>query len=390
MCIRSGKEIFDLSNNFSQFCISSFVVEGEKPTHTKIRVNLDFVPTNLTTLYSYLIGIPWLLILRMIQTSYFLPFTIKLIRLLKRICHWHHKHVIFNTLEPRSAVYKSWVEGEMYCSFSTHWLISIYELFPAPNIHTFIPQLVRVLHQYTRSRVQTLLKSWLFQASIYSTASIAFITARIIAYLISHPQFNIWNTSYITSTFLPLRLLKTQKKPAPHASGFIGQLVKASHRYWSCVQTLLKSRLFAGFYIRKSINCFHNCDDHCLLDFTSTVQYLKYFKYNFKLIPHGLLRTPKWPAPNISSSVDWIIAQVSWGHRFKHRQSADFFRLLYTQLHKLLLYRDWFISIYDLFPAPNIHAFMAQLLRISHQYTRSWVQTLLKSWLFQASLHSIA
>ena len=54
----SGKKIFDVSNNFSQFCISNFVVDGEKPTHTKICVNLDFVQTNLTMLYSYLMGIP--------------------------------------------------------------------------------------------------------------------------------------------------------------------------------------------------------------------------------------------------------------------------------------------------------------------------------------------
>ena len=166
MCIVSGKEIFDLSNNFSQFCISNFVVEREKPTHTKIRVNLNFVATNLTMLYSYLIGIPWLLILRMIQRSYFLPFTIKLIRSLKRIYHWHHKHVMFHTLKPSRAVSKSWVVGEMYCSFSTDWFIPIYDLFPAPNIHAFIAQLLRMSHQYTRSRVQTLLKSWLFQASL--------------------------------------------------------------------------------------------------------------------------------------------------------------------------------------------------------------------------------
>ena len=83
----SGKETFYLSNNFSQFCTSNVVVEREKPTHTKIRVNLDFVQTNLTTLCCYLIGIPWLLILRMIQTRYFLPFIIKLIRYLKRIYH---------------------------------------------------------------------------------------------------------------------------------------------------------------------------------------------------------------------------------------------------------------------------------------------------------------
>ena len=145
--------------------ISNFV-EREKPTHTKIRVNLDFVPTNLTTLYCYLIGIPWLLILRMIQRSYFLPFTIKLIIFLKRIYHSHHKH----TLEPSSAVYKSWIVGETYCSFSTDWLILIYDLSPAPNVRGFIAQLARVSHKYTRSRVQTLLTSWLFQASLYSIA----------------------------------------------------------------------------------------------------------------------------------------------------------------------------------------------------------------------------
>ena len=33
--------------------------------------------------------------------------------------HWYHKHVIDHTLEPSSAVYKSWVVGETYCSFIT-------------------------------------------------------------------------------------------------------------------------------------------------------------------------------------------------------------------------------------------------------------------------------
>ena len=146
MCTVSGKEIFDLSNNFSQFCVSNFVVERQKPTHTKIRVILDFVQLNLTTLYCYLIGIPWLLILRMIQRSYFLPFTIKLIRLLKSMYHWHHKHVIDHTLEPSSAVYKSWVVCETHCSFSTDWLISIYDLFPPPNISGFIAQLAGASH----------------------------------------------------------------------------------------------------------------------------------------------------------------------------------------------------------------------------------------------------
>ena len=58
----SGKKIFHLSNDFPQFYISIFVVDREKPTHTKICVNLDFAQTNLTMLYCYLIGIPRLLI----------------------------------------------------------------------------------------------------------------------------------------------------------------------------------------------------------------------------------------------------------------------------------------------------------------------------------------
>ena len=37
LCRVGGKEIFDISNNFCQFCISNVVVEREKPTHTKIR-----------------------------------------------------------------------------------------------------------------------------------------------------------------------------------------------------------------------------------------------------------------------------------------------------------------------------------------------------------------
>ena len=143
----------------SQFCISNFVVEREKPTHTKIHVNLDFVPKILTKLYCYLIWIPGLLILRMIQRGYFLPFTIKLIRLLKRIHHWHHEHVILHTLEQNSAVYKSWVVGETYSSFSKDWFISIYDLFPAPNVSGFIDHLVRLSHWYRESRVQTPLKS---------------------------------------------------------------------------------------------------------------------------------------------------------------------------------------------------------------------------------------
>ena len=118
MCIASEREIFDLSNNFLSFAFQILLLKERN------LLILRYVPTNLTTLYCYLIRIPWLLILRMIQRSYFLPFTIKLIRLFKSMDHWHNKHVTDHTLEPSSAVYKSWVVGERHCSFSTHWFIS--------------------------------------------------------------------------------------------------------------------------------------------------------------------------------------------------------------------------------------------------------------------------
>ena len=141
----------------------------------------------------------------------------------------------------------------------------------------------------------------LTMSGLYILNCIAFINARIIAALISHLQFNIWNISYY-NLFIPHGLHRTHKSLTPNVSGFIAQLVTASHRYWSWVRTLVKSRLFAGFYIRKSINCFHNCDN-CLLDFTSAVPYWKYFTYNLKFIPHGLVRTHKWPAPNVSGFI---------------------------------------------------------------------------------------
>ena len=64
---------------------------------------------------------------------------------------------------------------------------------------------------------------------------------------------------------------------------------------------------FSGFYTHKCINCFHNWEDHSLLDFTSAVQDMKFFIYNFTFIPHGLLRTHKWPAPNVSGFIPHLV-----------------------------------------------------------------------------------
>ena len=47
------KKIFDLSNNFSQFYISNFVVDREKRTHTQICVYLDFVQNNAVLLFDW-------------------------------------------------------------------------------------------------------------------------------------------------------------------------------------------------------------------------------------------------------------------------------------------------------------------------------------------------
>ena len=128
----------------------------------------------------------------------------------------------------------------------------------------------------------------------------------------SYPQFYIWNISYIiwhSFTFIPhgLELIRTQKWPAPTLSGFIAHLVRTSHWHRDVTASNSVEVLsFSGFYIRNCINCVHNCKDYNLLDFTSAVQYMKHFINHLTLIPHGLIRTNKWPAPNVSG----LIAQL--------------------------------------------------------------------------------
>ena len=58
------------------------------------------------------------------------------------------------------------------------------------------------------------------------------------------------------------------------------------------------------------------------------ISHLQYFIYNFSFIPHGLIRTHKWPAPNGSGFKG--VAPVSRVHGFKLRWSRQFFRLVYT------------------------------------------------------------
>ena len=83
-------------------------------------------------------------------------------------------------------------------------------------------------------------------------------------------------------TFISHGFLTTHKLPAPNVSDFIAHLVRASHQYYEVTDSNPVEALnFSGFYIRNCINCVHNCEDHSLLDFTSAVQYMKCFIYNF-------------------------------------------------------------------------------------------------------------
>ena len=79
-------------------------------------------------------------------------------------------------------------------------------------------------------------------------------------------------------TFNPYGLHTTHKWPPPNVSAFIAQLVGVSHRYHEVTgSNPVEVLTFSGFYICNCMNCFHNCEDHRLLDFPSTVQYMKYF-----------------------------------------------------------------------------------------------------------------
>ena len=46
---------------------------------------------------------------------------------------------------------------------------------------------------------------------------------------------------------------------------------------------------------------------HGLLDFRSAVQYMKHFIYHFTSILHWLIRTHKWPAPNVSGFIAQLV-----------------------------------------------------------------------------------
>ena len=128
---------------------------------------------------------------------------------------------------------------------------------------------------------------------------------------VQYMKYFIYNFS-----FIPHRLLRAHKWRAPNITCFIAQLLTALHRYHEVTgSNPVEILTFSGLYTRNCINCIHNSEDRSLLDFTSAVQYMKYFLYNLTFIPHRLLRTHKWPAINNATG---FIAQFDRAlHRYR-------------------------------------------------------------------------
>ena len=151
-------------------------------------------------------------------------------------------------------------------SSSIHSLLEVRtHKWPSPmaNVSGFIAQLVRASHWYrevTGSNPNKVLK---FSGFIYAIAKIAFTTARIIASLDFISTVHIWSLHIsFHRWFIPYGNITTHKWPAPNASGFIAQLIRASHRYREVTgSNPLKSWIFK-LHLRNCKNCVHNCEDH--------------------------------------------------------------------------------------------------------------------------------
>ena len=67
-------------------------------------------------------------------------------------------------------------------------------------------------------------------------------------------------------TFIPHGLIWTHKWPAPNVSGFLAELVRASHRCSEVTGSNPVEVLTFQAFIHNCLNCVHNCEDHSLLD----------------------------------------------------------------------------------------------------------------------------
>ena len=100
---------------------------------------------------------------------------------------------------------------------------------------------------------------------------------------------HIWFISYIINTHFFHGNIWTHNWPAPNVSGFIAQLVRASHRYREVTGSNPVEVLnFCQASLRNCINCFH-CDDHF---YTFKQYHRKVLLSNFHL--NGNTRPRSW------------------------------------------------------------------------------------------------
>ena len=143
--------------------------------------------------------------------------------------------------------------------------------------------------------------------------------------------------------FIPYGNIGTHKWPAPNVSGFIAQLVRASHRYHEVTRSNPVEVLnFSGFFTQlqklRSYSC--NCKDHSFSWFhiRSSYNYDPFhISFHRWFIPYGNVGTHKWPAPNVSG---FIAQLVRASHRYRKVTGWNPVEVLnfsgfFTQLQKL-------------------------------------------------------
>ena len=198
------------------------------------------------------------------------------------------------------------IRSSVYGTFHMYHFTSIlHVLIRTPNVSGFIALLCRASHRYhevTGSNPVEFLTFSGFSTQLLKCVHTWYVNG-LLDFKIRSSIYGTFHIYHLTSILHGL--IRTHKWPAPNISGFIAQLVRASHRYREVTHSNpVKSWLFQPS-IRNCLNCVHNCGDHGLLDFKiHSSLYGTFHIYHFTSILHGLIGTHKWPAPNVS----WFIA----------------------------------------------------------------------------------
>ena len=116
----------------------------------------------------------------------------------------------------------------------------------------------------------------------------------------------------------------------------------------------------------------------------SAVQCMKHFIYHFISILHGLIRTHKWPAPNVSGFIDQLVRA---SHRYREVTVSNPVEVLtfsgfYTPLLKIVFITAMIIAHLNL----NMFQHLCQFLEVL-EYTSvvTWTIMLLKQRLLKLS-----